>query len=80
MTSNRKPLPAAICTYACCNCDHKIHAMPYTMESRNFCPACGCSMWKFKGIRERGESSGCGSDRVIDSSFHRPLTNPKSPR
>jgi len=79
MNSFRKPLPAAVCTYACDQCGHKIHAMPHTMESRQFCPSCGGSFWKFKGIRGKGESSGCGSDRTIDASFHRKLTKLPNP-
>ncbi len=78
MTSNRKPLPAAVCTYECTTCAHKIHAMPHTMQTRQFCPGCGGSFWKFKGVRGKGESNGCGSDRTIDAGFHRKgkLTNP----
>jgi len=48
--------------------------MPYTFEQRQFCPSCGGSFWKFKGVRKGGESSGCGSDRVINSSFHQKMT------
>lgn len=70
--SNRKPIPASMCNYECLTCGHTIAAMPHAMESRNFCAACGGSMWKFKGLRNKGE--GCGSDRQIDASFHRKMT------
>lgn len=77
MLSNRKPIPASMCNYQCLNCSHEIAAMPHAMETRQFCAACGDSMWKFKGLRKGGESNGGGSDKNIDSTFHRPMTKVK---
>ncbi len=73
-TTNRKALPVCKCNYQCCDCGNTIAAMPYAMEDRNYCSACGGTMWQFKGIRDKGEYNGCGNDKVIDSTFHRKLT------